>query len=211
MPPIKNLIGKKFNRLTIIGIAERGSKIKHAKWLCKCDCGKTSICQSSNLKSGRTKSCGCLKLEKTPDLAGKKFGCLTVVKRDRHPVNDHLIWICLCDCGVKTFSEPWFLINGKRKSCGCSLGWKRQGRRKNKDGYILIRTNSGYTLEHILVMSEHIGRPLTKDETVHHKNGIRDDNRISNLELWSSRHPGGQRVEDLIKFAKEILIKYGES
>jgi hypothetical protein len=57
-------------------------------------------------------------------------------------------------------------------------------------------------------MSRHLGRELYPGETVHHKNGVRDDNRLENLELWSSSHPHGQRVEDKVAWAKEILALY---
>lgn len=61
-----------------------------------------------------------------------------------------------------------------------------------------------------VVMEKIIGRPLLPTETVHHKNGIKDDDRECNLELWVSRHPRGQRVSDLIEYAHQILETYGQ-
>lgn len=59
-------------------------------------------------------------------------------------------------------------------------------------------------------MEQAIGRNLLETETVHHKNGQRDDNRLENLELWNCSQPPGQRVEDKIAWAKEILELYGD-
>jgi hypothetical protein len=57
-------------------------------------------------------------------------------------------------------------------------------------------------------MEAAIGRGLRSDETVHHVNGVRDDNRPGNLELWSTSHPPGQRVSDLLMWAREFLLRY---
>lgn len=69
-------------------------------------------------------------------------------------------------------------------------------------------TKRGQIMEHVFIMSNELGRPINKKETVHHKNGIRSDNRIENLELWSSSHPPGQRVEYKIQWCKEFLKQY---
>ncbi len=70
---------------------------------------------------------------------------------------------------------------------------------------------NGKILDHRWVMAEHLGRALLPSEDVHHRNGDRLDNRIENLELWSSSQPNGQRVVDKLEWAREILATYGPS
>ncbi len=85
-----------------------------------------------------------------------------------------------------------------------------------RHGYVYLSVPSRVTgvkhavLEHRYVMEQHIGRKLRPEETVHHINGNRQDNRIDNLELFSSRHGPGQRVVDKVNFAIEILTLYPE-
>ena len=117
---------------------------------------------------------------------------------------------CLVDgCSKQPQARGWCTMHYERwrKHGDVHKVLRRQKGRKpyvNRYGYRMISATGhpnankrGLILEHRLVMSEHIGRPLRAGETVHHRNGDRLDNRIENLELWKSSHPPGQRVADL--------------
>ena len=111
-------------------------------WVFNCECGNSKTINKHHVKSGRIKSCGCLKAEKLKergaerrkDIADKMFGRLKAIKRiGASETSGHSIWECKCDCGKKINVEIKNLNkkNGTR-SCGC-LSVDRQKDTKSLD------------------------------------------------------------------------------
>lgn len=133
-------------------------------------------------------------------------------ERDLAPGSPHR-----CPCG-----QPRFRYN---QTCSAECAHKYLGapvwsapegsRFKRPNGYVMVKVRVGpndwaNVYEHRLVMQAKLGRPLRTGEEVHHLNGVKDDNRPENLELWSSSQPAGQRISDKLAWAREILALYGE-
>lgn len=160
------------------------------------------------------------------DISGQRFGRWTVLGREPNSSSHKARWRVVCDCGQVKIVAGHTLRRRVSTCCGClnkerlaagpkHPAWKG-GTFTNPKGYVYLtlprddplyeygincqragKTFSRRMLEHRYVMAKALGRPLDVHENVHHRNGLRWDNRLENLELWSVAQPPGQRETDL--------------
>ena len=116
---IKDITNQRFGMLTVLFLTEKRSSQRDTIWHCKCDCGNEIDVLSINLKSGNTKSCGCIKKASKKDITGTRFGKLVALEETDERSNSYIVWKCRCDCGKIAFVSRGSLGSGGVKSCGC--------------------------------------------------------------------------------------------
>lgn len=122
----------------------------------------------------------------------------------------------LCACGARKQYQAAVCAACYTQTGASNNHWKG-GKTWHKKGYLMAwapghprASNGKYVFEHVLVMEEMLGRYLLPGENVHHRNGVRDDNRPENLELWIEPQPAGIRGRDAVAWAREILARYAD-
>lgn len=124
------MIGKTFNKLTILSVNKDRTGKGRKYYNCLCKCGNETVVRSDQIRSGHTKSCGCLKVSHMKsvsnnnviDLIGKKFGGLTVISESTRRASGKVgnyFWKCKCSCGNETTVRSSYLRSGQVLSCGC--------------------------------------------------------------------------------------------
>jgi len=132
-----NLTGHKYGNLTVL--EETRPVGKSRRWVCRCDCGNITIVYMTSLRSGNTKSCGCIKSENiskanVKDLTGMRTGRLTVKGRAPNKPNvATTFWYCKCDCGKDTVARASNLSSGRTVSCGCLWGSNQYKGKKEEE------------------------------------------------------------------------------
>lgn len=195
--------GDRFGELTFLSWV---SNTTPRKAIFRCDCGKEKEIIAFNVVKGRTKSCGC-NVHKNKDVTiGDTFGKWEVIETGlRKKVGLRNFSACKCRCSCENHTERIVSINnlirGLSKSCGCKIKDTMRCKEFSHKpilcyGYRYVYcpnhphalkncANAGYVMEHRLVMERHIGRYLSEDEVVHHKDRNRLNNDISNLQLMT--------------------------
>lgn len=147
--------------------------------------------------------------------AHRRIYCSIECKGRAKTMRNQMLFVC-ATCAAEFKRVP------SKKTKYCSVGCRAKGiaaiKRRwhhNPDGYLVSNfTEEGrprHRLQHRMIMEAHLGRPLRPFENVHHRNGVKDDNRIENLEIWITKQPKGQRPQDLIEWAVAILEHHGYS
>src|SRR5438045_4494705 len=124
MKPLPDLTGQKFNKLLVVQMLGFGEN-HHSLCLCRCDCGGEAILKAAEDQSGYVKSCGCLQTNRKPDLIGRRFGRLTVVRYAGKDSRNNRSYECQCDCGKIKVVAATLLTHHYVESCGCLLQEKR--------------------------------------------------------------------------------------
>lgn len=200
-----DLTGQTFGRLKVIQKTTKAGN--EWQWLCECKCGKQCIVRGVNLRTGTTKSCGCLKQEsdkKTKnnviDLTGQIFNHLTVLKRDGSDKRGEAKWLCECDCPQKTQISVLSsnLRSGHTTSCGC----ERRSHGEQKIIQLLTESNITFEVEKSMFKYNN-GYPAKFDFYVNNKYLIEYDGETHyqyNLHGWHTKDQLEKQLEyDTIK------------
>lgn len=121
MPPRKKIQPEaKFGKWTVLGKSPQ--KRHEVYWECQCECGSVQSVRATNLKRGRSLSCRCnQKLSgSSEDLAGRKYGNLVAICRDRKRKSRHAYWVVYCEahnCHTSVRADSL----KQTKGCGCRL------------------------------------------------------------------------------------------
>jgi hypothetical protein len=177
-----DITNQKFGKL--LAISPKGSD-KHGNvlWECKCKCGQSVVTLGTSLRSGKTRSCGCIGKIRIASLA--RLGGESAKKKG------HEYFVNLGKIGHKIRKE-----RGDFKDFYI-----------NKDGYIAIPVGNGKLMRlNRYVMEQHLGRKLEPDEQVHHIDKNPANNDISNL-LLTNKYEHCPKYHPVSEETKEKLRK----
>lgn len=203
---------------------ERPNRIDRVSAYCSRSCGARSKSLAPLIRARSCEQCGEVFTLKAADVINNQRHCSHRCA-NAHKWSRRIVQCEVCGTAVvKPASQAGRFCSRKCAAVGrngfelsaYTLDGQPLYRVRRSDGYVSVTVGedhesswaSGKIPEHRLAMEQHLGRSLRPGENVHHINGVRDDNRIENLELWTKSQPSGQRVEDKVEWARQLLSLY---
>lgn len=213
MGKLIDLTGQRFGRLEVIQRAP--NQRNKTFWLCQCDCGQQKEICGNLLKTGNTKSCGCLNREKLyqhhiEKIQDKRFGSLIAIEPTDERKDGKIVWKCQCDCGALCYVISTFLTQGRTQSCGCL-----QSTGEQKIELLLQNNNISYQKQKTFNTCKNpdTGYPLRFDFYLPDYNILIEYDGIQHYKAtggWSSQaHMKNTQIRDSIKnqWCKDNNIK----
>lgn len=196
-------IGDKYEMLTVKG------KRNGSLWDCICDCGNPTFASTTQLKHKTKKSCGCLRRKSPPnmiDIAGNRYGMLTVIARAGSTNKDNATWLCRCDCGKEIPVNGTTLRRGQAVSCGCQ---RPEQARKAREILQKKKTADGVPIP--LLTKKVRSDSQTGHKGVHRRIRKGREYYEVNITVKGKRmYATAATLEDAIKKRKELEEKYHE-
>jgi hypothetical protein len=221
----EDITGIKFGSWTVLGRANKGSRLKRIelKWHCLCDCGSKKEVYGKHLRSGRSKNCrNCQKEKQIKDLTGKVFGALTVIERfgREKSKNKAITWKCTCKCGESAIIRGSSLVGGGQSTCGCGRGGVGQWMNKINFGKRFYYNNIYYKSRYEVIVALFLDKCEEKYDYEPKKfNMIIDDIKttytpdfkLSNRNLWIEVKGDKSNLKKFNQFTEDkILISSSE-
>lgn len=176
----KDLTGKVFSRLTVLGRSTEKTKRRSCTWVCLCDCGNVITTSSEKLNTGTKKSCGCLQKEycylPKPNtrtvVAGLVFSALTVIEHLTKDGKSLGVSLCKCVCGKEVVVHNSALQTGNTRSCGCL-----------KESHRQQTCVKNFGTDHHMKSKDILDKARETYSSTMHKSGFRSAPELE-LDLW---------------------------
>ena len=193
-PKIDSMINQKFGLLTVLERASKRNDLSSRciRYKCQCECGNIVEVDGNALRTGHTKSCGCIRKNSAPyiDLTGQQFGKLKVLYLNGSD-GRRKIWHCKCECGNECNVTSNGLLSGHTKSCGCLHSYK-----EIEIEQILQKLNISYIKEYTFTDLRGKRNPLRFDFAI-----FNDNTLLCMIEYQGDQHfniDSGWHTEQLI-------------
>lgn len=215
---LKDITGQRFGRVVVL-FRDGKTNDRTAKWQVQCDCGQQFTVEGKALRTGHTKSCGCLSRERasefhTKNLIGKRFGRLLVVARAASSQTRAALWRAKCDCGAERIIKGNSLRSGATVSCGCfhketmaaRIGKKHQNWKPELTAKDRAHRRLGTPTQKVWMLVSRSAR--CRDRATCLVCGAHPSTHVHHLEPWANTRNLRYNLDNLVTLCRECHFQF---